>query len=189
MTLTDLPGNLGGGNPLTTWLNRIRRAIARRTLLPGIGYKVRQTEGGTVMEILPGSGGSAKFANLYIVKSAMPNYLVCRTYDGTTEGSEDVNVCKPFSAQQPSEETVATILINYTYSPGPDALNDFRLAESDDFNIGISEQQVVIPYWATTGTNAIIVAIGIDHTGVDDEDGNEIKLIEVSSRCWAGPAF
>lgn len=60
MTNTDLPGNLGGANPLANWLNRIRRAIARRTLMPGNGYKVKQTESGTLLEII-GAGGKVTF--------------------------------------------------------------------------------------------------------------------------------
>lgn len=59
MTISDLPGDLGGSHPLRNWLNRLKRAILRRTLLAGLGYKVRQTESGVILEILPGTGGGS----------------------------------------------------------------------------------------------------------------------------------
>jgi hypothetical protein len=60
--VTDLPSELGGTHPLSNWGNRILRGLRRRTLLTGLGYKVRQTEAGVIMEILPGGAGSASTA-------------------------------------------------------------------------------------------------------------------------------
>lgn len=56
MTNSDIPGNLTGSNPLVSWLNRIKLALCRRTILPGVGYKVRNSESGVILEILPAAG-------------------------------------------------------------------------------------------------------------------------------------
>lgn len=138
-------------------------------------------------QVRPGGAPAATIGARYIVKSTMPNYTICRTFNGVTEGSVDIKIAKPYSAQQPSTETIAGAVINYTYAAGPDALNQVRTAVSADPNLNIGEEQIVIPYWAKTGTNAIILAIGINNSGVTDENGVDIGLIEVSARCWAGP--
>lgn len=59
MTNSDLPGDLTGGNPLVPWLNKLKRCVGRRTLMPGLGYKLRDSESGVTQEILPGSGGTS----------------------------------------------------------------------------------------------------------------------------------
>jgi hypothetical protein len=72
--VTDLPSELGGTHPLRNWGNRILRGLRRRTLLSGLGYKVRQTEAGVIMEILPGGGSSdsAQF-KLFMVTVVSPD--------------------------------------------------------------------------------------------------------------------
>lgn len=127
------------------------------------------------------STGSARLAT-YRVKSVPTEseYLVCRTWDGTNEGAIDINVAKPFEARQPASETLAGVVVSYVYSAGPDGLNDFRQATGTD----IDEQQIVIPYWYV---NCLIKVASINYTGVS-VSGSPLTLIEVSSRCWAGPA-
>lgn len=41
---------------MVSWLRRLRAAIIRRTILPGLGYKVRETANGYSLEILPSAG-------------------------------------------------------------------------------------------------------------------------------------
>ncbi len=127
------------------------------------------------------SSGAAGLVT-YRVKSVPTehNYLICRTWDGASEGARDVFVAKPFEARQPASETLAGIVVTYTYSAGPDALNDYRHATGT----GIDEQQVVVPYWFP---DCLIKVAAINYGGVT-VDGAALKLIEVSSRSWAGPA-
>lgn len=60
MNLTDLPNAPTGSHPLVNWLRRLRLAVQRRTLRPGLGYKIRETADGYTLEILPGSGGATQ---------------------------------------------------------------------------------------------------------------------------------
>jgi hypothetical protein len=117
-----------------------------------------------------------------LVKSAEAEYLVCRSWDGTTEGSDDIIVAKPFSARQPASETLLGVTYDYTYETA-DALNDYRNVTG-----GATIQQIVVPVWVVDG---LILVAQTSFSGVtyDDtvNDPYDLKLIEVSARCWAGP--
>lgn len=173
--MNDLPGDLGGTHPLRHWLNRLKQAVAARTPLPAPGYDLAQSPKGFVLTPKPGRGvGRQKTLR---VKSVTGEYLVCRTWDGTNEGASDINVAKPFNARRPATETIAGVVVNYTYTAGADALNGYRTA----VGTGINETQVVVPYWIADG---LIAVAEIDYSGVT-VDGADLKLIEVSARCWA----
>lgn len=123
------------------------------------------------------SSSTQTAANCYKVKSVEADYLVCRLWDGTTEVPADVLVAKPHAARQPASETIAGTSYTYTYSDGPDALNDVR--ESDDGDT--TEDQIVTPLWTTDG---LIQVFETNFSGVT-VDGADLKLIEVGPRCWA----
>lgn len=80
---------------MVDWMRKLLAACLSCKILPGIGYKVRQTTSGTVLEIVPGNGKASSGPQAYRFKSMQDDYLVCRTWDGTTEGATDVNVAKP----------------------------------------------------------------------------------------------
>lgn len=152
--------------------------------------QVEQTERGIAFHAAPARGGFTGFSKRYRVVRTEANYIVCHDFNAPeSEGSTEIEIAKPYSAQQPSTETIAGIVINYTYEDGPDDLNKYRTAVGiDPLNTNnIGERQIVIPYWQTTGTAAIVVAIPINFSGVNGSNGQDLKLIEVSSRCWAGP--
>jgi hypothetical protein len=141
---------------------------------------VLYAENGVIIQ-LSGSdsgSGSAGSRSCIMVKSVAAEYIVGRTWDGTSEGATDVYVAKPFNARQPASEVIAGTTHTYTYSAGPDALNDYR--ESDDGST--TENQIVTPYWLVDG---LIHVAAISYSGVSDPDDQDIKLIEVSARCWA----
>lgn len=141
--------------------------------------KVIYSDGRTVFKFplsaLTGSGSGSLAC--YKVKSDGGNYLVCRTWNGTAEGPTDVNVAKPHGARQPASETLGGVTYNYTYSSGPDSLNDQR--ESDDGST--QEDQIVTPLWTVDG---LIQVMQTNFSGVTVSSA-DLKLIEVSARCWA----
>jgi hypothetical protein len=53
-----IPGKLTGSSSLVPWLNALREAILSVELKSGVGYRVRNSSEGQVVEIL-GSGGSS----------------------------------------------------------------------------------------------------------------------------------
>lgn len=112
--LNDLPGDLGGTNPLVNWLNKVKAAIIRRTILPGIGYKVRETTSGTQLEILPGSGGRSSagitYAGDYDLTLGYDADVMVRKRVGTSQGFY-ISVTTVPAGQQPAwpEPTVGTV--------------------------------------------------------------------------------
>lgn len=51
------PSPLTGSNPLVSWLNRLLAAARSCELKPGVGYKLKKTPQGTVLDIEAKSGG------------------------------------------------------------------------------------------------------------------------------------
>jgi hypothetical protein len=185
--MTDLPGELGGTNPLKTWGNRVLRAIRRRTLISGVGYKLRQSESGVALEILPGSGGGARITTYRIV-SVESDHYVCHSWNETTleEGDTDILVARPWEHRNSIlSETIAGTAYTYTYTPG---ITTERIA-----NDGSStETQVIVPYLLTTGDNPTVICAMAANTGVvvlDEETEEETAVtlldINIAGRAWA----
>src|SRR6185295_3271880 len=114
----DIPGQLGGSNPLATWLNRLRRAVTRRTILQGVGYKVRCTEEGTLLEIIPGAGGTGTPVAIsqFQITNIRSDHLVCRTWNGAALGTTDVIVAKPYKLRGSiTSQVLDEVTVDYTY--------------------------------------------------------------------------
>jgi hypothetical protein len=107
------------------------------------------------------------------VKSVAANHLVCRSFTSGLEGAVDILVARPFAARQPAAETIAGTTYTYTYSAGPDALNNVR--ESNDGST--TEDQIVTPLYVA---DSFVLAAQTDYTGVAN-----VTYIEISPRCWA----
>ena len=124
-----------------------------------------------------GTGGGR--LQTYRVKSKAEDVLTCRTWDGTTEGGTDVLVAVNRNSRQLDSETINGITYTYTaYTDVGDGINETR--NSDD---GTTEEtQLVTPMWYV---NCEIDVLATTYSGVMDDDLNDLKLIEVSARCWA----
>lgn len=126
------------------------------------------------------TGGDLQTLRVKEVPS-LEEYIVCRTWDGTTEGDEDIIVAKHFDARQPASEYLNGVLHSYSYSSF-NAFNDQR--ESD--NGTDVETQIVVPHWQENG---LILVARTNFSGVMFDDTinppSDLKLIEVSPRCWA----
>lgn len=97
-----LPAILVSATRKASWLNRIRAFCKSLTPLPSASITFRRTPDGTIYEVkqvaAPGSGATVK--QFKITSIANSDYLVCRTWDGTTLGDADVNVAKPYTLRQ-----------------------------------------------------------------------------------------
>lgn len=180
--MTDLPGDIGGSHPLRTWLNKLKTSVQRRTLLPGMGYKLHQNERGVALEILNPGGGVVGSLRTYLVKEKIGDVLICRSWDGTTEGTGDVPVAVNRNSRQLDTEVTGLGTFTYSAYTAADAFNDTRLS-SDGSN---SETQMVTPLWYD---DCEIDVMATNYSGVTFDDTinppYDLKLIEVSARCWA----
>jgi hypothetical protein len=57
MAIHDPPNPVGGSGADAVWFRRIWAAIRANKILPGRGYKRKQTTDGVILEIEPGGGG------------------------------------------------------------------------------------------------------------------------------------
>lgn len=133
------------------------------------------------------AGSSATAGNLqtYRVKSKIDDVLICRTWNGTTEGSTDVPIATSFNSRQLSSETINSITYTYTaYTDIGDGFNYSRTSTSSGDSS--EEEQIVTPMWYL---NCLISVSACNYSGVTYDDTvnppYDLKLIEVSARCWA----
>jgi hypothetical protein len=175
----ERPRPITGSSSQANWLNRLLRLATENVILPGRGYKIARTTAGTVLEIERGGGGSStgSAVSMFKIKSLEADYLVCRTWDGTDEGDEDVNVARPIKLRNPASEVIDGSTINYVYVSTVD-----RRAEIDGQTDNSFEAQKIIPRYEI---DSVIFAITAD-TG--DEDVEYLDL-NTDARAWASEYY
>lgn len=128
-----------------------------------------------------GSGTGSGRLTTYLVKSkpgGIGDVLICRTWNGTTEGSVDVPVAVNRNSRQLASETINGI--TYTYADYTDIGDGFNATRTSDDST-TEETQIVTPMWYE---DCEIDVISTNYSGVTHE-GVDLKLIESSARCWA----
>lgn len=180
MDQSDIPGPMSGTHPLAAWLNKLRRSVLARTPRPGIGYKLIETTTGYCQQIIPGNGGIGISRLLF--KEMQDDYIVCRSWDGTTEGTADIFVAKPPKLRNSvTEETLDGIDFEYTYTvTGADAFVARTSTNQDD---DTTETQKVVPRYILDDEIFAIPA----STGIETVDVETVALIDlnVDARAWA----
>jgi len=128
---------------------------------------------------------------LFSVRSVRRDYLLCRTWDGSDIGSEDIKVLKPWMLRKtPFHNTTAGRLgITYEYGQASDAQDRVATRTSDDE----TEDQVVVPLYdgGTSPPNADII-FGMTNVlgGLDDNletfaEGATFIDMNFDGRQWA----
>lgn len=135
--------------------------------------------------------GSASFqTGWYHVKSVQGDYLTCRSWDGTTEGTVDIFIAKPpWLRQTPYNGLTiayaagvldtAAVTLSYAYVSG---------TQRTVTKAGVAQTQFIVPAYVGTGTGykgEEIWAAFVGVTGINGGDGKPIRLVEIySSRGW-----
>lgn len=169
-----------GSAPAAAWLNRLLAACKASQILSGSGYRLKPTAFGTglLFDSQPGGGGGNQ-AKEYHLKSVQDDYLTCRTWNGTNEGSTDILIAKdPKNRTSLKTATVYGVVHTYSYTAGPDSLNLQRTNDDGTQN----ETELITPPWCP---NELIYAIPAV-TSLKDPNGKLISLLEVRpARQWA----
>lgn len=174
------PGMTSGSGQAVAWLNSLLRACKASEIKPGRGYNVRNTPEGSFLDIDFGSGGiSAKRLRF---KSSRANYIICRTWDGTTEGTTDIKVAKPAKLRNSiTSEVLDGTTITYTYTTTGSAAYVERTASGAS-----SETQRIVPRYIL---NDEIWAIGVPVGANDDTSPTPQPLtildLNIDARAWA----
>lgn len=152
----------------------------------------RIIEGVKRVEAMPSSSGAGgpnqqgwnPFCNRLRVKSVSDDYLICRTWDGTNEGTSDIYVAKPYTLRKtPYHGKTITFngtALTFSYSNGVTR----SVSKS-----GGSETQIIIPAYTGTGSGyggEEIHAI-FAYTGLRDPSNRPIGLLDanIDGRAWA----
>lgn len=119
---------------VNSWTN-LRVAFAEGITAPSL--KISDTN--AILLLPPAQPGGSGGQFLFRLKSVAANHLVCRTWDGTTEGTADVLVAKSFLLRNSIvSRTIDALTISYTYATTTER-------EADDGSN--TETQVVVPHF------------------------------------------
>lgn len=138
---------------LDLWLARLHDAVRGMWLRNTPDLLLERTPQGTLVRLARQKSGIK--AGLYRFKSMTSEYLVCRSFNGTTEGTTDVNIAKtPKLRGTVLTETLRGVVVNYT-------AYDFSLAAQTRVATqagtgGITETQYITPPYLV---NDLIYAI------------------------------
>lgn len=134
---------------------------------------------GTGMDIVDNGDGSVTFTSsgggIQMLKevSVTADYIVCHSWDGTTEGSTAINVAKkPECRTSLASEVIDGVTVTYSYT-------DSNLRTSND---GTNTQIEVMHRRYKAGQ--VMFAGGSDHTGVS-VGGVPILLVDLTDRFWS----
>lgn len=124
--------------------------------------------------LVAGVGSSA----LYRIKSVERNYLICRTWDGATEGDDDVAIQRNYeNTWAIGSQTIRGVLWTYSYDNG-----DYQHRTATGNNGVVEEQYITpdylvdMPIYASTATPLFNTTGGQPITLKDDNNGG---------RAWA----
>lgn len=134
-----------------------------------------------IVLLLPATlaGGTSGVGQLetYRVKSKAGDVLTCRTWDGANEGETNIQVAVNRNSRQLASEVIEGTTYTYTGYTAVGSYNTSRNSNDGDTD----ETQIVTPMWYS---DCEIDVMRTDYSGVAGTAG-DIKLIEVSARCWA----
>ena len=151
----------------------------------GVGYKVRRSTSGTILELgAKGGGPSAASEKRLRVKSVQGDYLTCHTWDGTTEETLAALYCAkiPDLRHSITVQTVASV---------PVTMSDHTITDGACTRLvtdgSTTQTEMVIPVWQLgTDPDAEVWAVKPDDgTGVTIGGTLAVEWIATKdSRAW-----
>lgn len=165
-----------GNSQDSKWLRDLLRYTKSIALKEGVGYRRNVTADGTILSLEDGAGGGTSTpvdVQIFRVKSFEGtnegDKLTCHTWNGVTEGTEDIAVYKPYKLRKSIWNNASAVIdgvnVAYVY-----LTNVKRRASVPS---GAYEIQVVVPRYLI---NDQIIAIKI---------GGDWYDINADGRAWA----
>jgi hypothetical protein len=157
----------------------------------GLAHQAIATEVIKLIPVRMGAGGAGEsgLVKQFRVKSVQNDHLVCREFDGTTEGLVDVLVTKPFDLRRTGwhGQAVVYVLEPFPASPGTLTITYsfvspvYRIATATN---GVVEHQIIIPRYLPN--RSIVFACKSENgTGVS---GVEWIDLNDEGRAWSEAA-
>lgn len=186
------PDELRDPSRASGWLNKFLRKCRAAEIVDSEDIVVSESTHGTTLRIRKPVGGSGSAIRQYRIKSVENDFYTCRTWNGSTEGTTDVFIARPFQ-HRVSDFNGRSI----AYSSDGDSFTasfayDSPTKRTKTIN-GTAETQVIIPYfkndfdiiYAVTVSEPI--KVGASFTSLTDPNENPVTLLDlnVDGRAWA----
>tara|TARA_R100001086_G_scaffold238110_2_gene162642 strand:+ start:9359 stop:9913 length:555 start_codon:yes stop_codon:yes gene_type:complete len=176
--------NYKRGNQITAEaMNEIVSNLARRMV--GTGINVSKHGSNLLLNLQPMYGGKSAPIKMYQVYSVNDDTLTCKTWDGTTSGTDTFEVAKPVDLRSTGINGLSFTLLKGTFSF---SYSDPQTRVSTNAADSSTETQVIVPPYETITPMSIIwVAKPLGGTAVDDSSGDPIQLLDlnIAGRAWA----
>jgi hypothetical protein len=129
----------------------------------------------------------------YLIVAVGAEHMTCRTWNGTTMGSNDIKIAKPPEFRESYAEETLPSGVTIVYSAW-NWTDQTRTATPDDSTP--AETQVIVPRYLISAMsddevpivldNSMIWADRVNWSGADDGAGADVKLIDIniSGRYW-----
>ena len=170
-----------GNSRLAVWARWVQSTLFALQPMASPGAALTKTSRGWSLTPIAQSS-SLSLSGRYRLKSVQGDYITCRSWNGTTEGTQDIYIAKdPQHRNSIVSATKPDGPHTYSYGAGLDGNNILRT--NTNTTSGQSETEYVTPLWTV---NDDIFAVAVSSTSVKDPNGNEITLLAISpSRQWA----
>lgn len=165
--------------------NRLLDYIKEISPKSGFGIRTNRTMNGTVVAISSKNIAAGSFLNQYRLKEVLNDYLRCRSWNGTSEGSTDVYIAKSFRLRRTPFDNL-TISFD---SDGESYSASYVYSSATKRTVTISgtaEVQIVIPRFKVDFD--LIYAMEVEEsTGLVNSAGKAITIIDINAdgRAWA----
>lgn len=135
-----------------------------------------------LIEVDLGSGGGGGASGPYRVKQVMGDYLVCVSWDGTTEGTDDVYIAKEWKHRNSlTGEIILGEDHTYTYEADVDDLNVIR-HDAVPATSTTTDERIVPPWVLNEEVMAVTAKTGV----VTEDEGMDVALLVTGRSCqWA----
>lgn len=160
-----LPCRPGGTDPQSILLQYLYDQVRLLRVQDVSTVGIQRTTRGTV--IIPQVVQAAKGITVTVarVKTITDEYLICRSWNGKSEGETDILIAKPEELRDVEKETIDGQLVTYS---NYDWDAQSRLATRID---GQSETQFIVPRYLTEGETISIVRALPCFTGAEYDTG------------------
>lgn len=174
----------GKWGALFAWLNQLRDAVDSQKPLPSHNVRVTHTRVGTGLLGVAAADEGTSVVRL-VFKEMQDDYIVCRSWDGTNEGTADIFVAKPPKLRASvTEETLDGIDFEYSYVTTGTEKYVSRTSTNQSDNT--AETQKIVPRFIPDDEIFAIAA----STGIETVDAESVSMLDlnVDARAWAAQA-
>lgn len=186
------PDELRDQSRASAWFNKLLRACISHSLVESADLALSEGTHGTTARVRINPGGGGSTVNQYRPKSIENDFYTCRLWNGTTEGTEDVFIARPFE-HRVSDWDGRSLAYNsdgdsftavYAYSSATKRTKTIA---------GTAETQVLVPYFKTDFDLIYAIrvnqsiTVGAGFSVLTDPNGDPIRLLDlnVAGRAWA----